>query len=534
MIAGGGSAGCVLAARLSEDPKTTVCLVEAGGDGKGILIRAPALVAAMVSGRPRINNWAFPTVPQPGLNGRRGLQPRGKALGGSSAINAMLYVRGHPEDYDNWAAAGCTGWGWSDVLPYFRRAESNARGGDALHGGNGPLQVGDQVCPRKISRAFVEACKQAQVPETEDFNGSRQEGAGLYQVTQFHGGPRKGERCSTAAAYLHPVAHRPNLTVLTRSQAMRVEVAHGRATGLLIKRGGRDQTVKARREVILSAGAFGSPHLLLLSGIGPAQHLQATGIVPVHNSTDVGCNLQDHLDYILTYKSLRRDAVALNPAGFVRLAAAAWHWRKTGQGLFASPMAEGGAFFRSSPEIDQPDLQLHFVIGIVDDHMRKLHFTDGYSCHVCVLRPASRGTVRLASPSPQAVPLIDPAYLSAEKDLQALMAGARRMEQIMEAPALDPWRGQKLYPHDGSEAALEADIRARADTIYHPVGTCRMGSDPGSVVDPELRVRGVQGLRVVDASVMPTIVSGNTNAPTIMIAEKAADLIRGVSLPVVE
>ncbi|MDP2739742.1 MAG: GMC family oxidoreductase N-terminal domain-containing protein [Pseudorhodobacter sp.] len=526
IIAGGGSAGCVLAARLSEDPGVTVCLIEAGGPGRSIFIRAPALVATMVSGRPPLHNWALKTVPQPGLNGRQGFQPRGKALGGSSAINAMLYVRGHPADYDEWADLGATGWDWQSVLPYFRRAEGNARGADALHGGDGPLQVGDQQVPRKISRAFIDACASLQIPENPDFNGLRQQGAGLYQVTQFHAGARKGVRCSAAAAYLHPVLPRRNLTVLTGALVVRISLDGHRASGLIVRHGGRQKSLTARREVILSAGAFGSPALLLRSGIGPEDELRRHGIAVVHALPGVGENLQDHLDYTISTASLRRDVVGLNPRGLLRLAKAALRWRQAGTGLFASPMAEAGAFLRSVPGLARPDLQLHFVIGIVDEHMRKLHLADGYSAHVCVLRPASRGRVGLRDARPASPPRIDPAYLSDPRDLTALKAGARIMESILAAATLAPWRGRQLYPHDGSDAALEAAIHARADTIYHPVGSCRIGQDALAVVDPALRVRGLAGLRVVDASVMPRLIGGNTNAATIMIAERAADLIR--------
>jgi choline dehydrogenase-like flavoprotein len=523
VIAGGGSAGAVLAARLSEDPALTVCLIEAGGAGRSIAIRAPALVAATISGRPPLHNWALHTVPQPGLNGRRGFHPRGRALGGSSAINAMLYVRGHPSDYDGWADLGADGWDWQSLLPYFRRSEGNARGADALHGADGPLQVVDQAQPAAISHAFVQACTQAQVPRNPDFNGSAQAGAGLYQVTQFGPGPRQGERCSAAAAYLHPVMARANLTVMTGAQVDRVLLQDGRAVGLLLASGARVMA----REVVLSAGAFGSPAILLRSGIGPEDELRTHGIPVAHALPGVGQNLQDHLDYIITHHSLRRDVVGLNPRGLARLARAALAWRKTGMGTFASPIAEAGAFLRSAPGVEVPDLQLHFCIGIVDDHLRKIHLADGYSCHVCVLRPHSRGTVGLTGRKARDALRIDPAYLSDRRDLDLLMAGARLMDGILSAEALAPWRGQRLYAHDGSDRALEADIRARADTIYHPVGTCRMGRDDMAVVDAALRVRGIAGLRVVDASVMPRLVGGNTNAPTIIIAERAADLMRG-------
>ncbi|WP_109312965.1 GMC family oxidoreductase [Ruegeria sp. AU67] len=525
VIVGGGSAGCVMAARLSEQLDTSVCLIEAGGAGEDLVIRAPALVAAMVSGRPKLNNWAFQTVRQPGLNGRKGFQPRGKALGGSSAINAMLYVRGHPSDYDEWADLGCEGWDWKNVLPYFRKTEGNARGADDLHGGDGPLQVSDQSEPRAISHAFVEACGQQQIRKTKDFNGPTQEGAGLYQVTQFHDGAHKGERCSAAAAYLRGAKSRPNLTIMTGAEAQKILLDKKRANGVLLRQKGKAVEVRARREVILSGGAFGSPQLLMLSGIGPEDELKQHGIPVLHDLPGVGQNLQDHLDYVLSYHSKRKDVIGLTPGGLWNLAKAGLDWRRTGEGLFATPFAEGGAFFKSDPSVSKPDLQLHFVVGIVDDHMRKIHLSHGFSCHVCVLRPFSRGSVGLTLDRAGEAPRIDPAYLSDDRDLDLLKRGARIMESILESEPLEPWRKKRLYPHDGSDQALEADIRSRADTIYHPVGTCRMGVDDMAVVDTEGRVHGVEGLRVVDASVMPTLVGGNTNAPTIMIAEKIAEAI---------
>jgi len=440
VVIGGGSAGCVLAARLSEDPAVRVALLEAGGRNDGLMNILPTGAALHVV-RANACNWGFVTVPQPGLDGRSGYQPRGKGLGGSSAINAMVYLRGQREDYDGWAALGAAGWGWDDVLPYFKRAEHNERGASALHGTGGPLNVADLRSPHPFARLFVEAAQQAGIPRNDDFAGATQEGAGLYQVTQ-----KNGERWSVARAYLEPARGRPNLVVLTGVLASRIVFEGRRAVGVRYRHDGAERQVRARREVLLAAGALQSPQLLMLSGVGPARHLHQHGIALVADAPDVG---QGH----------------------------------------------------------------------------------GMSCHACALRPQSRGSVTLADADARTPPVIDPRFLSHPDDLEVMVRGFKLVRSIFAQPAFAPFDGgnpqRELYDAAvRSDDEIRAAIRARADTIYHPAGTCRMGSDPQSVVDPELRVRGVAGLRVVDASVMPTLVSGNTNAPVVMIAEKAVDLIR--------
>ncbi len=530
VIVGGGSGGATLASRLSEDPDVSVCLLEAGGKGDSLFVRVPVGTVAMISGRPKINNWALWTTPQDGLKGRRGFQPRGKALGGSSAINAMLYVRGHRADYDQWAQLGCEGWSWDEVLPFFRRAENNVWGADEFHGDSGPLQVSDQRDPRPITRAFIDAAAQRQFRITRDFNRGDNEGFGLYQVTQFHDPARRGERCSAAAAYLHPVmGRRPNLTVVTGAQASRIVFDGKRAVGIEYRLGGKTQVVAAAREVVLSGGAFGSPQLLQLSGVGRPEDIQPHGIKMVHELPGVGQNLQDHLDFILAWKTRDRDNFGIGAIAAANLVKHAWAWRRDGGGMFATPFAEGAGFLKTRPGLDLPDAQMHFVIGIVDNHARKLHAGHGFCLHVCALYPHSRGRVFLESADPTARPGIDPRFLSDRRDLDTLIRAAKIARDLVLTPPLSRYCDRELFGlHDGmTDAEWEDHIRSRADTIYHPIGTCRMGADDMAVVDSQLRVRGLEGLRVVDASVMPTLIGGNTNAPTIMIAEKAADLMKG-------
>lgn len=529
VIVGGGSAGSTMASRLTEDPNVSVCLLEAGGDGNGILVRAPAGVVAMLPGRPKINNWAFNTESQPGLNGRRGYQPRGKALGGSSAINAMLYVRGQKEDYDNWADLGNEGWDWDSVLPYFKKAENNSRGADAAHGDSGPLQVSDQKAPRPISEAYIQACTQMQLHRTEDFNGGDNEGAGYWQTTIHHSREKNGERCSAAAGYLFPVMdQRANLTVITKAHATRIIFDGKRAVGVAYRQGKQDKEVRAGKEVILCGGAFQSPQLLQLSGVGRSEDITRHGIGMVHELPGVGQNLQDHLDFIMGYKSKDTDNFGIGVRGSLKLIAEMLKWRKHGNSMIASTITECGSFFKTDPNLDRPDVQTHFVISIVDDHARKLHLGYGYSCHVCVLRPYSRGEVFLKSADPLAAPGIDPRFLSDERDLQTLIRGAKMTRAMLEAPAMAKYMHKELFgvSDDTTDFEWEQHIRNRSDTVYHPVGTCKMGHDEMAVVDSNLRVHGMQGLRVVDASIMPALVSGNTNAPTIMIAEKAVDMVK--------
>jgi choline dehydrogenase-like flavoprotein len=513
VVVGGGSAGCAVAARLAEDAAMRVCLVEAGGDGRSFLIDTPILLALTVPRR--LYNWAFETEPQPGLGGRRGYQPRGKALGGSSAINAMIYMRGHPGDYDAW---GCAGWGWRDVLPVFRRGEHNERGPDEHHGTGGPLNVADVRSPNPISLAFVEAGAQAGHARNADFNGASQAGVGLYQVTQ-----KNGRRWSAARAYVDAAVARGNLSVRTGTHALRLLLDGKACVGVETTRG----TLRARRETILSCGAFGSPQLLLLSGIGPPEELARHGIALRHELPGVGANLQDHPDYVIAYLSSAPGLLGLTPRGLMNLAGGIGAFRREGRGILSSNIAEAGGFLASAPGLERPNLQLHFTIGLVADHGRDRKPRYGFSCHVCVLRPKSRGRVALRSADPLAPPLIDPAFLAAEEDRAQLVRGVELTMDILRQPALAPFRGTNVFGEDWITGESLVDlVRKRADTVYHPAGTCRMGAADDAVVDAQLRVRGIENLRVADAAIMPTLIGGNTNAPAIMIGERCAEFLR--------
>jgi choline dehydrogenase-like flavoprotein len=523
VIIGGGSAGCVLAGRLSEDPHRRVALVEAGPSDATRWVTVPAGLVGTVPTR-RLN-WAFDTVPQPGLNGRRGYQPRGKVLGGSSSINAMVYIRGHRSDYDDWSAAGCPGWSHDEVLPWFRRAEGHTTpGADARwHGTDGPLKVSAPRSPSDFNRHFLDAAVECGYALNDDFNGEVQDGVGLFDLTQ-HG----GERCSAARAYLEPARARPNLEVITSANARRIVFDGTRASAVEIEQAGTLRTLTARAEVIVAAGAFGSPQLLMLSGIGDGAALQRLGIATRVHRPAVGANLQDHPDCLISRRETDLRLFGNSARGLLHL----WRqWRLYGRerrGLLTTNFSESGGFLRTLPTLPRPDVQWHFVIAMVDDHGRRRHRGHGFSLHACVLRPRARGSVRLVSPDPQVAPLIDPNFLGHPDDVATLVRAYRATRALLDTEALAPRAGRPLHdePETGDDAAIERFVRARCDTIYHPVGSCRMGSDDNAVLDPQLRVRGVQGLRVVDASVMPTLVGGNTNAPTIMVAEKAADLIR--------
>ncbi len=516
VIVGAGSAGCVLANRLSEDPGVEVVLIEAGGSDRHPNVRIPAGFQKQFKSK---RDWDLGTEPEPHCAGRSLYMPRGKGLGGSSSMNAMLYVRGHPLDYEKWAASGATGWDWDGIRPYFLRAEDNARGESEHHAAGGPLRVEDERSPRRLTGRFLDSCAAAGIPRIADYNGPEQDGAALAQVTQ-----RRGRRWSTADAYLRPARKRPNLRIVSGAQVLGVELEGGRATGVRYRRRGGEETVGAGRDVILAAGALGSPQLLMLSGIGPGEHLRELGIAVARDLPGVGANLQDH-----PYLTSVWDVPGGGSLADAESPKALLEYLLRRSGPLTSTVAEAIAFVRSRPGLAQPDLQFHFAPAYFVDNGFQEYDGHAITMGPALVAPRSRGWVRLRSADPLDKPRILTNSLAEPEDVAALVAGTRLARKIAAAEPLASALGRELFPGPDvdSDEDLADDLRRRVELLFHPVGTCRMGSDEDAVVDPQLRVRGVEGLRVADASIMPIVPSGNTNAPTIAVAERAADLIAG-------
>lgn len=520
VIMGGGSAGCVLANRLSADPEIRVMLIEAGPPDTHWTIRMPLAVLLLM--RDKLRNWQFQTQPEAQLGNRSLFWPRGRVLGGSSAINGMLYVRGQREDYDHWAALGNKGWSYDELLPTFKALENNERGASEYHGADGELCVSDSRMDHPLSDRFLEACRQAGYGQTPDFNGAQQAGAGRFQMTQTG-----GQRHSASAAFLQPVLDRPNLFVQTNAHVTGLLQDGKRVTGVAYKQKSTDRHAHAAHEVILCGGTLQSPQTLMLSGIGPKAELDKHGITVRHELSGVGENLQDHADVLVTNADKSNRGIHFGLAGLWQNLRALWAYFRHGRGN-ATAAVEAGAFAPVGDEAgERPNVQFHFFPTIIKDHARKFAYHAGYSLHACVLRPKSRGRVGLQSADPLAAPAIETGYFTDRGDMQLMKRAVREARRILGQPAFADARKREEEPGEEvtSDEQLETYIRERAETIYHPVGTCKMGHDASAVVDDRLRVHGMQGLRVADASIMPSLISGNTNATSMLIGERCAQMI---------
>lgn len=519
IVVGAGSAGCVLANRLTESGRHRVLLLEAGPADRNIWIHVPLGYGKLFADARY--NWLYQSEPEPELNNRQVIQPRGKVLGGSSSINGLLYVRGQREDFDHWRQLGNTGWSFEDVLPYFRKSEGQERGGDDLHGGDGPLGVAD-VAPHPLCEAFIAAAGQAGFPRNDDFNGPVQEGAGYFQLTA-----RGGRRCSTARAFLKPARRRGNLVVAPRALALRILFEGRRAVGVEYRQDGVVRRARADGEVVVAGGAFNSPQLLQLSGLGPAALLGSFGIPVVRDIAGVGADLQDHFQARFNYRC--NEPITINDAMATLRGriGAVMQYALSRQGPLSIGAGYAGGFFKTDAALASPDVQIHFILFSADSVGQKLHTFPGFLASVCQLRPQSRGHVRIKSADPAAAPAIQPNYMSAAADRDAMIAGMKLTRRIMGQPAIRRYIVEELNP--GAQCATDADLldfaREKGTTIFHPTSTCRMGADNKAVVDERLRVRGIERLRVIDGSIMPTVVSGNTNAAIIMIAEKGAAMM---------
>jgi choline dehydrogenase len=520
IVVGAGSAGCVLADRLTASGRHRILLLEAGGNDRNIWIHIP-LGYGKLFANAKVN-WLYTSEPEPELNNRAIIQPRGKVLGGSSSINGLLYIRGQPADFDHWRQLGNAGWSFEDVLPYFRRAEDQERGEDALHGAGGPLAVSNVCEPHPLCEAFIAAAQQAGFPRNDDFNGPTQEGAGYFQLTA-----RNGRRCSTAIGYLRQARRRPNLAIVSNALASRILFAGRRAVGVEYRHGGTTRTAHADGEVIIAGGAFNSPQLLQLSGLGPAALLASLGIDVIADMPGVGADLQDHLQVRMQYRCT--EPITMNDVinNWRHRIGAGLRYCLLRKGLLAVGAGYAGGFFRASPVAVTPDVQVHFIIFSGDTAGAPLHPFPGFIASVCQLRPESRGFVRIKSADPRMPPAIQPRYLSSRHDCDTVVAGMKLLRRIMNEPAMRRYIAEERAPDPRrtSDADLLAFARETGTTVFHPTSTCRMGSDPTAVVDERLRVRGIERLRVVDGAIMPALVSGNTNAAIVMIGEKGADMI---------